>query len=139
MAHKIFSVQQKIRFQHTDPAGIVFFPRYAEMINASNEDLWEIFGIPFDTLHGNAGVPAVNLNIDFKSPAFLGDVITKNVEFTKIGGSSYTLRHWFECNGRLILEASQTCVYAKKQDDGEFRPAPIPDTIRSEMQLYLRA
>ena len=29
-----FTTQRKVRFQHCDPAGIVFYPRYFEMINS---------------------------------------------------------------------------------------------------------
>ena len=29
-----FIAQRKVRFQHCDPAGIVFYPRYFEMLNS---------------------------------------------------------------------------------------------------------
>ena len=34
----VFTVDIPVRFQHTDPAGIVFYPRYFEMINQVIED-----------------------------------------------------------------------------------------------------
>jgi len=51
-----FTLQQKVRFQHCDPAGIVFYPRYFEMINATVEEWFaQRLGVPFETLHGALG------------------------------------------------------------------------------------
>ena len=33
-----FVFPQKVRFQHCDPAGIVFYPRYFEMLNTTIEE-----------------------------------------------------------------------------------------------------
>lgn len=138
MAHKIFTVQQKIRFQHTDMAGIVFFPRFAEMINATNEDLWTSFGFPFqDILHKN-GLPAVHISMDFIKPGFCGDIITKHLEITHIGTTSYTMHHWFTCDGECILDATQKCVFVAQQQNGRMKPVEIPDTIRHMMHTYLK-
>lgn len=138
MTHKIFTLQQKIRFQHTDMAGIVFFPRFAEMINATNEDLWASFGFPFqDMLHTN-GLPAVHLSMDFIKPGFCGDTIIKYLEITHIGTTSYTMHHWFTCDGETILDATQKCVFVAKQQNGGIKPTAIPNTIRDMMYEYLK-
>ena len=137
MTHKIFTAQEKIRFQHTDPAGIVFFPRFTVMMNDSTEDLMEILGCPFSQVHENGGMPIVNINVDFKKPGYLGQTITKYAEFTKVSSRSYTVHHWFECDGDILMDATQTCVYVLRQEDGSFKSAPIPDTIRQEMLKYL--
>ena len=36
-----FTTTRKVRFEHCDPAGIVFYPRYFEMINGTVEDWFE--------------------------------------------------------------------------------------------------
>ena len=36
-----FTVTQRVRFQHCDPAGIVFYPRYFEMLNATIEEWFD--------------------------------------------------------------------------------------------------
>ncbi len=138
MTHKIFSVQQKVRFQHTDPAGIVFFPRFVEMMNATNEDFWEHLGFPFSSLHKRGAAPIVNISVDFKKPVFLGEILTKYLEITHIGRSSHTLHYWFERDGERVLDASQTSVFVTLQADESFVSAPIPDDIRRAMQAYLK-
>ena len=56
----------KVRFQHCDPAGIVFYPRYFEMVNAVVEDWFEEMGEPFATLRTESAlvVPTVQLGSD---------------------------------------------------------------------------
>ena len=36
-----FTKQEKVRFQHVDYAGIVFYPRFLEMLNCLVEDWFE--------------------------------------------------------------------------------------------------
>jgi hypothetical protein len=62
-------------FAHCDPAGIVFYPRYIEMLNAVVEDWFaEELGFSFqEILKSNLGIPTVHLNADFISPGRLGD------------------------------------------------------------------
>ena len=56
----MFEMTQKILFKHCDPAGIVFFPRYFEMINDCVEEFFaEMLDWPFETLLKTNGVPTV--------------------------------------------------------------------------------
>jgi len=48
-----FTYTQKVMFQHCDPAGIVFYPRYFEMVNATVEEWFDqVIGFGFPTMHG---------------------------------------------------------------------------------------
>ena len=47
-----FEEVQTVRFQHCDPAGIVFYPRYYEMLNLTVERFFERqLGYSFNRLH----------------------------------------------------------------------------------------
>ena len=66
-----------ISFKHCDPAGIVFYPRFTEMLNDVVEHWFKYgLGCDFAVLHGSRGlaIPTVRLEIDFKRPAFLGEI-----------------------------------------------------------------
>ena len=46
-----FTFLQKVQFKHCDPAGIVFYPRFIEMINDAVEAMFdEAIGWPFEVL-----------------------------------------------------------------------------------------
>ena len=47
-----FTKQEKVRFQHVDYAGIVFYPRFLEMLNCLVEDWFEeALDRPFSKIH----------------------------------------------------------------------------------------
>ena len=82
MAGTAFSVDMPIRFSHSDPAGIVYYPNYFDMFNSVIEDWFsEALGIDYPTQIGEfrRGFPTVHgwvfdlhdglikdLKIDFK-------------------------------------------------------------------------
>jgi 4-hydroxybenzoyl-CoA thioesterase len=89
-----FRIDKTIRFSQCDPAGIVFYPRYAELCNEVVEDWFAHgLGVSFVQLHDEMrlGVPAVRLEIEYLQPSRLGEVLTFNLTVAEIGNSSFTL------------------------------------------------
>jgi acyl-CoA thioesterase FadM len=73
-----FTYPQRVRFQHCDPAGIVFFPRYFEMVNATVEEWFATrLDLPFSEMHGptHGGVPTATIRADFTAPSRLGEML----------------------------------------------------------------
>ena len=63
-----FITTEKVRFQHVDYAGIVFYPRFLEMLNCLVEDWFaEALDRPFHQMHQTNGIPTVDLKIQFKN------------------------------------------------------------------------
>ena len=81
-----FTKQEKVRFQHVDYAGIVFYPGFLEMLNCLVEDWFEeALDRPFSKMHETNGIPTVDLKIQSKNAARLGEILTKKLwvkEFT---------------------------------------------------------
>ena len=90
-----FSTTRKIEFQHCDPAGIVFYPRYFELINSVVEQWFEdVVGLSFSELHLVRGLatPAVHIQVDFSAPSRLGDRLAFCLTVERIGRASLALR-----------------------------------------------
>lgn len=102
-----------IRFAHVDAAGIVFYPRYFEMVNAVVEDLFAATGSDFAELHlrQGKGVPTVHLSIDFSAPSRLGELLDFSLRLDRLGRSSLTLAVEAECAGARRLAGTVTLVY----------------------------
>src|SRR5690606_15918689 len=100
-----FIKEEKIRFQHVDFAGIVFYPRFLEMLNCLVED-WhaEALDRAFQFFHITEAIPTVDLKVQFKKAARLGELLTKYLWVNKIGNSSVT------CGFRFENEAKQTVL-----------------------------
>jgi 4-hydroxybenzoyl-CoA thioesterase len=132
-----FTLQQKVRFQHCDPAGIVFYPRYFEMINTTVEEWFaERLGVPFETLHGamGAAVPTASLSIKFHAPSRLGDMLEFRLRPARIGRASLVLSIEAHCGAERRLGMESTLVFTRKGVKG---PEPWPDDIRARISQEL--
>lgn len=107
-----FIKKEKIRFQHVDYAGIVFYPRFLEMLNCLVEDWFEeALDRPFSKMHETNGIPTVDLKIQFKKAARLGEVLTKKLWVKNLGGASILCGFRFEDEeGKTCLEGEVTLV-----------------------------
>ena len=129
-----FKVSQKVLFRHCDPAGIVFFPRYFEMMNDCVEAFFdEVIGVPFHAIHATtAAVPTVQISTEFTAPSRHGDSLMLELSIIKVGRTSFSYRITARCEGELRFDTTATLVYVGS--DG--RPAPLPDTIRYPLKAH---
>lgn len=134
-----FVVTVPIRFQHCDPAGIVFYPRYYEMLNAVVEDWFEAgLGLSFRQMHldDGVGVPAVSIETRFLRPSRLGDRVDFTLTVRELGRSSIHLDQVATCAGQVRMTAALRLAYTTIDPDGAICSAPIPDDLRSRMQAF---
>lgn len=116
---KYFIKTEKIRFQHIDFAGIVFYPRFLEMLNSLVEDWFEeALDRPFHKMHETNGIPTVDLKVQFKKAARLGEVIIKELWVKELRSSSLLCGFLFKNQkGETILEGEVTLVNVKIGED----------------------
>lgn len=133
-----FETEIVVRFAHVDAAGIVFYPRYFEMLNAAVEDWFAAMGLDFATMHGarNMGVPTVKLDATFVAPSELGDRLTVSITPKEIGRSSCSLSVVFAGEGgeRLRVDVVLVCM-----DLAARRSMAWPDELRPQMERYRAA
>jgi len=128
-----FATSVQVRFADVDPAGIVFYPRYFEMLNAVVEDWFaQDLGMSFKQLHlvDHIGVPTVKLEVTFLSPSELGDILTVTITPDQVGRSSCTFNALFSGDGRdrLRLQVVLVCMDMATQ-----RSRPWPESVRRGM------
>lgn len=101
-----------VRFAHVDAAGIVFYPRYFELLNAGVEEWFASMGRDFRALHlhDRIGTPTVDLKCQFISPARLGDALAIILTVEKMGRSSCHYAFRIECEGQMRLEGRAVLV-----------------------------
>lgn len=130
-----FSIDQKVLFKHCDPAGVVFYPRYFEMINDCVEAFFCEIGLPFETLHETAAVPTVQISTTFHAPSRHGDQLVITLEVVRIGGSSLGLSVVAIAGDVRRFSAEPTLVYVNPAG----RPQGWPQTLRDALSPYLRS
>ena len=136
MSSQTFTTERRVRFADCDAAGIVFFPRYFEMLNGVVEDWFAgPLQVSFRELHVNrkVSVPTAAVEARFIAPSRLEDELTFALTVTRLGRSSCSLRHRISAGGTLRFEASQTFVYVGLS----LKPEPWPEDLRARMANYL--
>lgn len=125
----------RVEFNHCDPAGIVFYPRYFEMTNSVCENFFrEVVGFSYRAMMDEGiGVPTVHIETDFKVPSRLGDLLDWRLVVKRVGGSSVTVRLVATCDGEHRLTTQHTLVWLSP----EARPARWPDPIRAVLTAHL--
>lgn len=134
-----FTKKEKIRFKHVDYAGIVFYPRFLEMLNDLVEDWFEeALERPFSTIHETSGIPTVDLKVQFKKAARLGEILTKSLWVNKLGGASVSCGFRFEDeNGATCLEGEVTLVnVAISENRNDIKAEAFSDEMKQKISKY---
>jgi 4-hydroxybenzoyl-CoA thioesterase len=134
-----FIKQEKIKFKHVDYAGIVFYPRFLEMLNCLVEDWFEeALDRPFSKMHETNGIPTVDLKVQFKKAARLGDILTKKLWVKNLGGASILCGFQFEDeNGATCLEGEVTLVnVAFTEDRNNIKAEPFNEEMKNKIMNY---
>ena len=123
-----------IEFNHCDPAGIVFYPRYFEMTNHVCENFFrEVVGRSFgQMMAAGTGVPTVHIEVDFRAPSFLDDVLDVSIEVKKLGRSSLTFEIVAACQSQHRLTVTLIMCWMEGRN-----AAPWPDEMRSKLAAFM--
>jgi 4-hydroxybenzoyl-CoA thioesterase len=136
MTGQTFTTTRRVRFADCDAAGIVFFPRYFEMLNGVVEDWFAgPLGASFRELHveRHVSVPTAAVEARFIAPSRLEDELTFALTVTRLGGASCGLRHRISAGGQLRFEATQTIVYV----GASLKPEPWPEALRARILPFV--
>jgi len=133
-----FVSRQLVRFSHVDAAGIVFYPRYFEMLNAAMEDYFALeVGVDFAAMHSKRrlGVPTAKLTTEFVAVSRLGDPLDFQLTVRKVGRASADFGVEVVCCGETRLRGEVVLVC---MDLDAERAAAWPQDMRPQ-HAQLRA
>ncbi len=127
----------RIEWGDCDPAGIVFYPRYFAIFDASTTKLFEralgMTKYQFLGHYGFAGYPMVDTRARFLKPTRFGDdvVIETGIKF---GNASFDVEHKLSLDGVLAVECTEKRVWVVRDpaDASRIKPEPIPDEVRAK-------
>jgi len=124
-----------IEWGDCDPAGIVFYPRYFAMFDASTAALFAA-ALGYDKFalrkrFGIVGFPMLETSAKFTAPSRFGETVTIETTITRFGRSSFDVAHKLLRGDAVAIEASETRVWAAPDPDDpdKIRSAPIPAEV----------
>lgn len=124
-----------IEWGDCDPAGIVFYPRYFAMFDASTAALFAA-ALGYDKFSlrkrfGIVGFPMLETSAKFTAPSRFGETVTIESTVTRLGRSSFNVAHKLLRGETVAIEAAETRVWAAPDpdDSDKIRSAPIPAEV----------
>lgn len=130
-----FRHDEPVLFRHCDPAGIVFYPRYFAMFDASTAALFDAaLGMPkirWTKAFGILGIPMVDTRATFRVPSAYGDAVVIESRVTAFRRSSFDVAHrLLRPDGALGVEGFETRVWtARDATSGRIGAVPIPPEV----------
>ena len=125
-----------IEWGDCDPAGIVFYPRYFAMFDASTAALFAAaLGMPkiaWTKRFGILGIPMVDTRASFSIPSAYGDEVTIESRVTAFRRSSFDIHHrLLKADGAVGVEGFETRVWTARDpaDPARIRATPIPPEV----------
>jgi len=129
-----WTATRTVEFAHCDPAGIVFYPRYFEMINSVIEEFFAAHvNHPFAKMifQGKNGMPTAQISVSFLTPGHLGDELAFSLHFPKVGTSSATLNMNCAHQGQTRFTVEQVLV---RTDLSTGKSSPWPADIAEKLK-----
>lgn len=125
----------EIEFGDCDPAGIVYYPNYFRMFDASTAHLFEVAlgmkKIAWIRRFEIVGIPVVETGATFTRPSRFGDVVSIETSVTELKRTSFIVGHRLFNNGGLAIEAREVRVWASIDPDHpeRIKSRPIPPEV----------
>jgi len=123
-----------------DPAGIVYYPRYFEMFDASTTALFEralgMTKFQFVKAFDSLGYPMVDTRARFVVPTRYGDDVVIETTITEIKRSSFSVTHRIMKDGALAVEGFETRVWVARApaDPDKIKSKALPDEIVAKLR-----
>lgn len=118
----------RVYYADTDFSGVVYHARYLEFLERGRTDFLRLKGVHHTQLEeGQLGEPIVwivrRMEIDFRLPARIDDMLVIETCVTEASGARVTMRQRIERkNGELLIEAQVEAALINKQG----RPKRMP-------------
>jgi len=136
-AHKIFTIEERVRWGDVDAARIIFYGAYIHFFEFAETELFrEVglhYGVMFDEL--KIWLPRVHLECDFRRAARLDDLLEVSVYVGRFGTKSMRLNFEVRRKGTEELVATAHFVLAAVNQD-TFETVPIPSELREKLAPY---
>jgi 4-hydroxybenzoyl-CoA thioesterase len=124
-----------IEWGDCDPAGIVFYPRFFAMFDASTAALFQAaLGMPkiaWVKKYGIVGIPMVDTSAKFFVPSAYGDEVVIESRVVALRRSAFDVEHrLLKADGALGVEGFETRVWTGRDaESGRIRSVAIPEEV----------
>ncbi|PHS09798.1 MAG: thioesterase [Kordia sp.] len=122
----------RVRYGETDQMGVVYHGNYAQYLEVARVEWLRSIDISYKKMEDDGVMlPVVNLNINFKKPAFYDEVIIIKTKLRKKPGLKITIdQEIYNNKGALLTISEITLVFVNMHTK---RPILCPDELLKKL------
>ena len=128
----------RIEWGDCDPAGIIFYPRYFEIFDASTSALFEramgMTKIQMFKTFDFAGFPLVRTQARFLRPTRFGDDATVETKIN-FGHASFEINHRLSLKGETCVECAEKRVWVVRDASGRLKSHLVPEEVLRKFRV----
>lgn len=135
-----FVTSRRVEFSDTDAAGIMHFAAFFRLMEQAEHELLRSVGLSvvIHDAEGTLSWPRVAAKCDFQAAARFEDVLSIEVQITRLGQRSATYAHRFSRDGQLLATGEITAVCCRMHA-GVPQSLPIPPEIAERLRPFVIA
>ena len=116
-----------MRYAETDKMGYVYYGNYATYFEVGRVEMLRSLNVSYKELEDQGVLlPVVNLNVDYKKPAFYDDELSLETELVETPSVKIVFNYKLMKNEELLCTAKTTLVFLNKESG---RPMKCPVKI----------
>jgi len=125
-------VKVKIYYHHTDCGGVVYYATYLQFLEEARTEFLAERGLDLKKLSGEGKFFVVaRQEVDYKSPAYYGDILEINTRLNAVKGVQVDLSHRIKNESAVtVIEARTVLAFVDKG----FKICRIPEDIRRKIE-----
>jgi 4-hydroxybenzoyl-CoA thioesterase len=129
-----------IEWGDCDPAGIVFYPRYFAMCDASTTKLLEyalgMKKINIFKQYDFGGFPVAQTQVKFLTPGYYGDETVIETQAVEVKRSSVSIEHKIRRGDTLLVEGFEIRVWVMQDPDDptKLRSRELPELLARRLR-----
>ena len=124
----------KIYYHHTDSGGLVYYAEYLKFLEEARSEFLEERGISIkESVKQGILFVVSRQEIDYKSPAFYGDVLEVETRLAKVSGVRIEFTYAIRNQNRQLISQAKTVLVCVDKD---IKPKVIPQEIRDKIEKY---
>jgi len=118
----------RIYYEDTDAGGVVYHARYLGFFERGRTEFFRERGLSVHDFHEQGSIfPVVRMEIDFRSPARLDDLVRVETKLVEAGRTSFVMQQRLVLvpDGKLLTEGRVTLVCV----GAEMKPKRLPQAL----------
>jgi len=125
-------MQKKIYYHDTDSGGVVYYANYLKFLEEARTEAMREAGLEIKELTQNGILFVVRRQeIDYKSPAFYGDILDIHTWVSAISAAQITFQASLKNQDGQLVSTAKTLLVCV---DSHLKPQPIPEYLKDKLK-----